>query len=116
MINPIIIIAAAALLLSAIVIAALNKPPLPIVASALMIILIFFVATTYFIDNAISTASLSDSLNGFVCFAVVNQNPSYEDLESAFNVYKYTDISLFVVCLISMFIEAMVVLRKNSGK
>lgn len=114
MINPIIIIVAVALLLSAFVVTLLNKPGLPIVASTFIIILIFFVLTTYLIDNAISNNSVSETLSSFVCFAVMNQSPSYEDLEAAFNIFKYTDIGLFLASVVSMLIEAMLILRQNS--
>ena len=104
------------MLLSAFAVAILNKPGIPIVTSALIIILIFFVITTYLIDSAISTVSVSDSLNGFVCFSVLNHNPNYEDLEFAFNTFKYIDIGLFVLSLVCMFVEALIILRQNSEK
>lgn len=116
MINPIIIIGAVALILSAFAIAILNKPAVPVVTSAFIIILIFFIITTYLIDSAISNNSVSDSLSGFVNFSLLQNNPNNEDLEFAFNTFKYTDIGLFVVSLISMFVEALLILRQNSGK
>ncbi len=116
MINPIIIIAAAALVFSAFTVAILNKPAVPLVTSAFIIVLIFFVITTYLIDSTISNNSVSDTLNGFVSFAVFKDTPNNEDLEFAFNTFKYTDIGLFVVSLVSMFVEALLILRQNSGK
>lgn len=116
MINPIIIIAAAALVLSALAIAILNKPAVPVVTSTLIIILIFFVVATYLIDSAVSNSSVSDSLINFISFSVLKDNPTNEDLEFAFNTFKYTDIGLFAASLISMFTEALLILRQNSGK
>ncbi len=116
MINPIIIIVSLALVLSALVIAFLNKPPFPIVASVFICLLIFFVITTYLIDSAIANVSVSDSLNGFVCFAITHSSPTYDDLAAAFEVYKYTDLGLFAICLITMFTEVLMILHKNSEK
>ena len=116
MINPIIIIAGLALVLSALVIALLNKPPFPIVAAVFICVLIFFVVTTYLIDSSIANAAVSDSFNGFVCFAITQSNPTYDDLSAAFEVYQYTDIGLFAVCLITMFTEVLTILHKNSEK
>ncbi len=112
--NPIVIIAATALVLSTFVIAILNKPRIPVVASAFIIVLIFFVISTYLIDSAISNSAISEQLDGFVSFLVMHQSPSTEELEQSFNIFKYTDMGLFVSCILSMLIEALVILRKNA--
>lgn len=116
MINPIIIIAAAALILSAFAVAILNKPAFPVVTVMLIVVLIFFIIMTYLIDSAISDNSVSDSLNTFVGFSIFKNKPNNEDLEFAFNTFKYTDIGLFIASLVSMFTEALLILRQNSGK
>ena len=113
--NPEIIIGAAALILSAFVIAVLNKLRVPIVASAFIIVLIFFVISTYLIDSALSSTTISDQLGGFVSFLVMKNSPSVEELEFSFKVFMFTDIGIFASCVVSMLIEAMVILRKNSG-
>lgn len=114
MINPILIIGGAAVLLSAAVIAILNKPKLPLIASAFIIVLMFFLVTTFMLDNSIADFSKSESLTSFICFCVMNDTPSYDDLTSSFRAMMYIDMSLFAGSVISMFIEAMFILRKNS--
>lgn len=114
--NPIIIIISAALLLSALVVAVLNKPAFPVVTVCFIVILIYFVVTTYLIDTALSNTSVSEELSRFVSFSVMKDNPTYEDLESAFAVFMYTDIGLFGACVITMLLEALVILKKNAGK
>lgn len=113
MINPILIIAAVAVILSALTITILNKPRIPIVASFFLIILIFFVFTTFFIDNAIADAFVSNSLNDFVRFAIMSDNPTYDDLENAFTLFSYIDVGLFLATVIAMFTEAFYILRQN---
>ncbi len=114
MINPILVIAASAVILSALVISLLNKPRWPVVTSAVLIVLIFFLVTTYLIDTAISDYGIAKSMNDFVCFSVVNKIPTYDDLSISFKTFMYIDMSLFVMAILSMFIESMYILRKNS--
>lgn len=115
MMNPILIIIAVAVILSALTVTILNKPRIPIVASAFLVILIFFVVTTFFIDNAIADAFVSNSLNDFVRFVIMNDNPTYDDLEKAFTLFSYIDVGLFLATVMVMFTEAFYILRHNSG-
>ena len=114
--NPIIIIIAAALVLSALVVVVLNKPAFPFVTVAFILVLVYFVVSTYLVDTALSSTAVSDELSRFINFTVMKDNPSYEDLESSFNIFMITDIALFVLCAAAMFFEAMVILRKNVAK
>ncbi|MBR2176915.1 MAG: hypothetical protein IJ861_08220 [Clostridia bacterium] len=116
MINPILIIIAAALVLSAFVVALLNKPKFPLVAGMLIVILIFFVFATFLIDSALTELASSEGLSMFVNFLLVGDNPTYEELEAAFNVFMYVDIGLFTASLIAMFAEALFILHKNSDR
>ena len=116
MINPILIIIAAALGLSAFVVALLNKPKFPLVAGMLIIILIFFVFATFLIDSALTDLSSSEGLSMFVNFLLAGDDPTYEELEAAFNVFMYVDIGLFAASLVAMFAEALFILHKNSDR
>lgn len=112
--NPVIIIGAAALVLSLLVITVLNKPSVPLITSAFIVTLIFFVISTYLIDSALSNSTISEQLSGFVSFLVMKPSPSAEELEFSFRVFMFTDIGLFASCIISMLVESMLILRKNS--
>lgn len=114
MINPILIIAAAAVFLSAVVVAVLNKPRFPLIAGSLILILIFFVLSTYMLDSAIGSYSSADGASGFLNFLVLGSDLSYAKLEEVFTAFEITDISLFAASLVSMFLEALYILRKNS--
>lgn len=114
MINPILLIAAAAVFLSAVVVTVLNKPRFPLIAGSLIIILIFFVLSTYILDSAIGSASAADGLSGIVNLLVIGQDMSYARLEEVFRTFEIIDMGLFVGALVSMFLEALYILRKNS--
>ncbi len=115
MINPILIIASVTVFLSALVVALLNKPQFPLVAASSILILIFFIITTIFIDMAI-TDPYSEGLRSFMSFLILGEQHSTEELESVFSRFKYIDIGLLVTSIVVMFIEALVILRKNSDK
>ncbi len=112
--NPILIVISAALIFSALSISLINKPKIPVVAGAMLIVLIFFVVTTFFIDNAITDVVASNELSGFVRFTVMNDSPTYEELESSFSVFSCVDIGLFLAALFAMFAETLTILRHNS--
>ena len=112
--NPILIVISAAVVLSALSIALINKPKVPVVAGAMIIVLIFFVLTTFFIDNAITDMVSSNELSGFVRFVVMKDRPTYEDLETAFSIFSYVDIGLFLASLFAMFTETLTILHQNS--
>ena len=115
MINPIILIVAAALLLSSVAVTVLNRPRFPLIAATLIAILVFFVLSSYLIDSAIGSFSASDSsINSIVSFLVIGDDLTNIRLEEAFHTLMYIDIGLFAASLISMFVEAMFILRKNS--
>ena len=112
--NPILIVFSAAVVLSALSIALINKPRIPVVAGSFVLVLIFFVVTTFFIDNAISDMISSNELSGFVRFVVMKDRPTYEDLETAFSIFSYVDIGLFLASLFAMFTETFTILHQNS--
>lgn len=115
MINPIILIIAAALLLSSIVVTVLNRPRFPLIAATIIVILIFFVLSSYLIDNAIGSYSVSESpMSTYVNFIVMGDELTNIKLEEAFHTLRYIDLGLFVASVVSMFAEVLVILRKNS--
>ncbi len=114
MINPIFIIISAAVILSAAAITFINKPRVPIVAGSILVVLIIFVFTTFSIDNAIADVMNSHELSSFVCFAVLKDKPTYEELETTFTVFSCIDVGLFIASLVTMFIETLSILHKNS--
>ena len=94
--NPILIVFSAAVVLSALSIALINKPRIPVVAGSFLLVLIFFVVTTFF------------------RFVVMKDRPTYEDLETAFSIFSYVDIGLFLASLFAMFTETLTILHQNS--
>jgi len=114
MINPILIVIAAAVFLSAAVITFINRPKFPLTAATLLVILIFFLFATFSIDQTIMDVSGTGAFSQFVKFSVMNDKPSYEYLETSFTVFSCIDIGLFIASLISMFIETLSILHKNS--
>ncbi len=116
MINPVLIVISAAFFLSAAVITVLNRPKFPLTAAVILAILIFFLAATFCIDQTLMDLSAKEPLSGFVGFAVMNENPTYEYLEHSFEMFSCMDIVLFVLSLISMFVETLSILHKNSSR
>lgn len=116
MMNPIVIIITISLILSVLVICVINKPKKPIITGTVIFILICYVAITFLIDSAITGMGNNDSFNGLVHFLVMNESPSYDDLADSFQAFMKMDISLIVTALISLFMEIMVILRKDSKK
>ncbi len=116
MINPIVIIITAALFVSVLVISIINKPKKPIVTAVLIIILMAYVSATFLLDNSLSTINTESSFDGLVNFIVMNDNPSYEDIESSFKIFMIFDISLIAASLLSLFAEIMIILRKDSKR
>lgn len=114
MINPILIVIASAVFLSAAVITFINRPKFPLTAAALLLILVFFLFSTFAVDQMLMDVSGTGAFGQFVRFAVMNDKPSYEDLETSFTTFSCIDIGLFVASLISMFIETLSILHKNS--
>ncbi len=114
MINPILIVITVAVFLSAAVITIINRPKVPVIAGALLLILIFFLFTTFSIDHSLTEMADAGVMNQLVCFAVMNDRPSYELLESSFTLFSIIDVGLFVASLVAMFIETLMILHKNS--
>ncbi len=114
MINPILIVIAAALFLSAAVITFINRPRFPLTAATMLAILIFFLFVTFSIDQALMDMADAEGISRFVRFAVMSDRPTYEFLEGSFTIFSCIDIGLFVGSLVSMFIETLSILHKNS--
>ena len=116
MINPIVIIITAALLISILVVSIINKPKKPIVTGVLILILTVYVASTFLLDNSLAVFGSENNINEFVKFIIMNDNPTYEDIESSFVTFKIFDISLIAMSFVSLFIEIMLILRKDSKR
>lgn len=116
MINPIVIIVTAALLLSVLAICIINKPKKPIITGTLIFILACFVVTTWIIDNTISNFSSTGSFISFVSFVTMLDNPTYSQLEEAFDIFMTMDIVFFVLSLLSLVLEAVNILKNDKRK
>ena len=114
MINPIVIIVSAALFLSVMAIALINKPKKPVVTGTIIVILIGYVIFTLMIDNTLSALDKGDP-NGFVCFLTMSEHLTYEGLSQSFNTFMYLDIALIIGALLSLFVEILLILRKDAA-
>ncbi len=114
MINPVIIIITAAVLVSIICVSVINKPRKPVVTGTLIIILVFFIVSTFMIDNAMYALGTNGNITSFLQFIILNDSPSYSDLESSFGTFMIFDICLIGLSLICMFFEIFIILRKDS--
>lgn len=115
MINPIIIIVSAALFLSVTAISLINKPKKPFVTGTVIVILICYVVFTLMIDNAITTLSKGET-DGFVYFLTMSDTLTYDGLAESFRTFMCMDIVLLGGVLLSLFIEMMLILRKDTEK
>lgn len=115
MINPIVIIVSAALLLAMLTICIINRPKKPIITGTVIVILICYVVFTFMIDGAISNLNTGE-VEGFVQFLTMTEEASYEQLASSFRTYMLVDIGLIAASLLSLFVEIMLILRKDSKK
>lgn len=115
MINPIVIIVSAALLLAVLTICIINRPKKPIITGTVIVILICFVIFTFLIDGAISSLGSAEA-DGFVKFLTMSEEASYDALASSFHTYMLIDIGLIAASLLSLFVEILLILRKDSKK
>lgn len=113
MINPIVIIVSTALILSVIVVYIFNKPKKPILTGTFILLLICFVIITWIIDNTISSFNSTQQFMDIVKFITMLNNPTYTQLENAFDLFMVIDIIFFVLSLISLLFEAMNILKKD---
>ena len=51
-----------------------------------------------------------------ICFLIMNNAPTYDDLAVSFRTFVTFDIILIVASLVSLFIEMLLILRKGSDK
>ncbi len=111
--NPVIIIVSAALFLSVAAISIINKPKKPVTTGAVIIILICFVVFTFMIDRSINMLPSGES-NSFVCFLTMSDTLTYDGLAESFRIFMYTDIGLIAASLVSLFVEIMLILKKDN--
>lgn len=115
MINPIIIIISAALLLSVAAICIINKPKKPFITGTLILILICYVFFTFLIDSSITSLNTGET-NSFIGFITMNDTITYDALAASFRTFMIIDIGLIASALLSLFLEIMFILKKNSKK
>lgn len=116
MINPILIIAAGALFCSMLTVSIINKPKIPLVTASLIFIFISYIIITFMLDGAIVSFSAKENLSEFIQFVVLNPAPKYTELEESFHTLSVIDIIVFFLSIISLLLEAMIILRKDSKK
>ncbi len=102
-------------MLSVIVIYIINKPKKPIFTGTLIFFLICSVAATWLTDTLISTYSSTQSFMEIVSFITMLNNPTYTQLEEVFDMLVVIDTLLFAVCVISMIIEAVNILKGDKS-
>lgn len=108
-VNLVFFIAAAAVLALVIVFCVVNKPKKPLLTGATLIILLIFLLATELINMGLSTPTVTSLPQGFVNamvgFLTSQNQPTSVMLEQAFSVYKYTDIALMLICVVSLIFE-----------
>lgn len=111
MINPIVVIILSAYILSFLVLRIVVKPKKPIFTGALLLMLILFVILTSMIDTAIYGSELmNDFEKGLVSFVTSTGIYDTIKLEDSFRVFAWVDVGLFVVTIISMYVELRAIL------
>lgn len=116
MINPVVVIISISFLLSMLVVCVINKPRKPVMTGSIILLLIFYISVTFIIDGAITGTGINEQFGDFVKFLVMSDIPSYEELSDSFRTFMKIDISLVAITLVSMFIEIMLIFRKESKK
>lgn len=108
-VNLVFFIAAAAVLALVLVFCLVNKPKKPLFTGTTLIILLIFLLATEMINMGLSTPTITalpqDFVNALVGFLTASNAPTTAMLEQAFNVYMYIDISLMIICVVSLIIE-----------
>lgn len=119
-VNLVFFIAAAAVLMLVLVFCLINKPKKPLFTGATLIILIIFLFATELINMGLSTPTITalphDFVNAMVGFLTGETSPTTVMLEQAFNVYKYIDIGLMSLCVLSLIAEVRSIFTLNPKK